>query len=509
MDRYPNIVILLNLPQQYIPKAEFVLRTFSSVLRLNPMFVYGKHFEGAHIYYGLPTEREYPLRIHFTESDRNGLIPPADFYEQRELYPLDGVDFCQFRGEYIPFLFSRFGAIFAFNPQSVLIRKDIVASGFYFLTCWHEFILSHHGQTRGRVDFRQSLQYRWDFTDVPVVDVYCQLLLFVMERYLPQFIREIRWGARDLGFRHPSVKPASGIRQAVPAGRFAISLSHDIDYWDFWSAGQKKEVFKYNLRTFFRRPHIAAYKILGHTLHKNLIHDPCRQMSWILSRENRLGVDSTWFIFGKDDYADPRQNYISDPQASGLLGQVLQGKELGLHGSPESAYDPGALQRELDILRSLGYVVRGYRSHYLNFDYQKSFQLLEDAGLAYDSTLGYWEHIGFRAGISFPFFPFNIEQNRPFRVLEIPLIVMDTTLYSQRAMNLRPGAALRQLSRLINRAQNYGSQLSLLWHNVSFDPIDYPLWSYVYWSALRLALQRGAWITSLQDIYLEWTSKRN
>ena len=41
MDRFPNILILLNLPRDFIPKAEFVLRTFCNILRLHPQFAYG------------------------------------------------------------------------------------------------------------------------------------------------------------------------------------------------------------------------------------------------------------------------------------------------------------------------------------------------------------------------------------------------------------------------------------------------------------------------------------
>lgn len=476
MDKYPNIVILLSLPQVYIPKAEFVLRTFCYVLRLHPTFVYGKHYEGAHIYYGPSTLREYPIKIHFD-------ITTAEFFEKRELYPLDEVNFSQYKKEYIPFLFSRPGAIFSFNPENASFRKDIVASAFYFLTCWHEYIITYHGNRRGRIDFRQSLQYRWDFTEVPIVDVYCQMLLYAMEIAIPQFIREIVWNSDK---------------------RFAISLSHDIDYWDYWAAGQKISSLKYNLQTFLKRPINASYKIFGHTVHKNLIHNPQRQTKWILRKENKLGVKSTWFLFGKDDFEDSRQNYIADSKIRRILLDLLQGQEVGLHGSPDSAYDPIALNKELDNLRSAGFNVTGYRSHYLNFDYQKSFQILEAAGIKYDSTLGYWENVGFRAGISLPFYPFNIEENRPFRVLEIPLIAMDTTLFSKKAMDFTPSEAYRKMSRMITTVANYQSHLSLLWHNTSFDPIDYPLWGSIYWKLVRNAQNKGAWVTSLYDIYSEW-----
>jgi hypothetical protein len=475
MERYPNIIILLNLPQHYIPKAEFVLRTFCYILRLNPKFVYGSGHEGVHLYYGPYSAIDCPIKIHYDGYS-------SEFFERRELYPLEKVNFCLYHKEYIPFLFSLNGAIFSFKPESVMIRKDIVASAFYFLTCWHEYILGQRGERRGRVDFRQSLQYRWDFTDVPVVDVYCQMLLFAMGIQLPQFIREINWNQTK---------------------RFSISISHDIDYWDYWAAGQKMETFKYNLRTFHKRPLNAAYKMIGHALHKNLIHNPQHLIRNILRHEHKRGVRSTWFIFGKDDYEDARQNYIADASSREQLQSLLADQDVGLHGSPESAFDAQILKKEMDCLVSLGFRISGYRSHYLHFDYQKSFAILEDSGILYDSTLGYWENIGFRAGISFPFYPFNIAQNRPFRVLEIPLIVMDTTLLSGKAMNLSPRSAGLALRRLINIAARYQSHLSLLWHNTTFDPIDYPLWGKVYWKTLRYAEKKNGWITSLQDIYEE------
>ena len=476
MDRFPNILILLDLPSAFIPKAEFVLRTFCRILRLHPQFTYGDRIEGVHLYYGPPTHHEYPLKIYFDPAT-------PSFFDSLELYPLDKVDFYRYQGEYIPFLFSQPGPIFAFGQNTISFHKEFVASAFYFLTRRHEYILGRHGEPRGRVDFRQSLQYRWDFTQIPVVDVYCQMLLYTIETVLPQFIREVNWNEDR---------------------RFALSLSHDIDYWNYWSGTQKTDTFKYNLRTWFRRPLTATYKILGHSFHKNLIHNPRRQIAWMVRKERALGVKSTWFLLAKNDFKDKRQNYISNPKVLGRLKKLLEGEEIGLHGSPESAFDESVLRTELDRLKQAGFKIKGYRSHYLHFDYQKSFNILERAGIKYDSTLGYWENIGFRAGISFPFYPFNIEENRPFRVLEIPLIVMDTTLHSQKAMNMNPFWAKVTLGRMLDMAQKYQSHLSLLWHNNTFDPIDFPFWGSVYWNVLRRAVRKEAWITSLNEIAKEW-----
>lgn len=478
MERYPNINILLNLPERYIPKAEFVLRTYCYILRLNPKFIYGSHFEAAHIYYGPPPARDYPIRIHFDPST-------AEFFEKRELYPLDRVNFCAFNGNHLPFLFSLGGAVFSLTQDSCILRKDIVAGGFYFLTCWHEYIISNLGLPRGRVDYKESLQYRWDFTETPVVDIYCQVLQYGINRVLPEFLRDIAWQEDK---------------------KFAVSLSHDIDFWRYWDAKTINDTHKYNLNTFLRRPLNASYKLLGHYLHKRFIYNHYKRLQGILQKELELNVRSTWFLLASNSFEDERQNYIGDMAIREEMIDLLGQEDVGLHGSPESAYDFDTLNAELTRMRELGFNPTGFRTHYLHFDYQRSFANLEAAGIKYDSTLGYWENIGFRAGISVPFYPFNIAENRPFRVLEIPLIVMDTTLYSHKAMNMSPRGGGLALNRLIDVAAKYQSHLSLLWHNTSFDPVDYPGWGRLYWKTIRRALRSGGWVSSLKDIYEEWVN---
>ncbi|MBM4403633.1 MAG: hypothetical protein FJ042_04520 [Candidatus Cloacimonetes bacterium] len=476
MEKYPNINILLNVAQCYIPKAEFVLRTYCYILRLNPRFTYGGHFEGTHLYYGRKTDKTYPIKIHYEDST-------AEFFEQRELYPLDKVNFCLIDQEYIPFLFSQQGSLFALGDDHCLFRKDVIASGFYFLTCWHEFIISERGLPQGRVDFRQSLQYRWDFTEIPVVDVYCHLIRGMMEQFLPELSREIHWNE------------ASG---------FAVSLSHDIDYWDYWTPGHRKEMMSYNLKTLRKRPLRALYKVLAHTIHKSIFYNPWKHNRQIVRKELDRNINSTWFLLASEQFEDERQNYLTDVVYREQIIDAIGQQEIGLHGSPQSAFDLDTLNQELETLVQAGFNPTGFRTHYLHFDYQKSFSILEQAGIQYDSTLGYWENIGFRAGVSFPFFPFNLAENRPFHVLEIPLIVMDTTLHSPKAMGLNLRRARRRLIKMIDLADKYQSHITILWHNNIFDPVDFPGWGSLYWKTVDHALAKGGWVTDLRSIYEEW-----
>ena len=51
----------------------------------------------------------------------------------------------------------------------------------------------------------------------------------------------------------------------------------------------------------------------------------------------------------------------------------------------------------------------------------------ERCGLAYDSTLGYNERPGFRAGTCIPIRPWLFGSNRECNLVEIPLVAMDVT----------------------------------------------------------------------------------
>ena len=80
----------------------------------------------------------------------------------------------------------------------------------------------------------------------------------------------------------------------------------------------------------------------------------------------------------------------------------------------------------------------GSRQHFLSFDYDTLFAAQEEAGIRYDMSMGYPDRLGPRAGFSHPYFPYNLREDRPYRVLQFSLFLMDVTLRSY--MGLRPGA---------------------------------------------------------------------
>ena len=81
----------------------------------------------------------------------------------------------------------------------------------------------------------------------------------------------------------------------------------------------------------------------------------------------------------------------------------------------------------------------GVRMHWLYFS-SESTRLLEAAGFDYDSTCGYNDAIGFKAGTSQAFRPLGHSS-----LMELPLSIMDSAMFYPGRMELTREAALQRL----------------------------------------------------------------
>jgi hypothetical protein len=139
------------------------------------------------------------------------------------------------------------------------------------------------------------------------------------------------------------------------------------------------------------------------------------------------------------------------------------GVDIGIHPSYYTFENRCRLAEEVRILREhLGQECVGGRQHYLRWS-PRAWLDWESCGLAYDSSVGFAERPGFRAGTAVPYQPWLLEENRQARLLEIPLILMDRTL--SHYMRLSDSEAISVAADLISRVKCVGGVFTLLWHN--------------------------------------------
>jgi len=137
--------------------------------------------------------------------------------------------------------------------------------------------------------------------------------------------------------------------------------------------------------------------------------------------------------------------------------------------------------------------------HWLYFDSQAP-STLEKAGFSYDSTVGYNEAIGYRAGTAQVFKHPNVD-----RLLELPLHIMDTALFYPSYMNLSDDEARAAMLPLIENVTRFGGVLTINWHDRSLGPER--LWADVYVTLLRDLRARAPWFaTALQTV--SWFRRR-
>jgi hypothetical protein len=133
-----------------------------------------------------------------------------------------------------------------------------------------------------------------------------------------------------------------------------------------------------------------------------------------------------------------------------------RGYEVAVHGI-DAWHDAkrGRLEREA-VARVAGTEVAGMRVHWLCFD-ADSPRMLEDAGYSYDSTFGYNDTIGFRAGTTQVFRPLGAR-----RIVEIPLHIQDIALFSPFYMNLNDEQAGQKCREIVSHVRTHGGVLSIL-----------------------------------------------
>jgi len=140
----------------------------------------------------------------------------------------------------------------------------------------------------------------------------------------------------------------------------------------------------------------------------------------------------------------------------------------------------------------------GVRMHWLYFS-SDTPQRLEQAGFLYDSSIGYNDAVGYRAGTTQVFRPLGVE-----KLLELPLHIMDTALFYPQRMGLTEEEAFTLIRKNIADADENGGVLTINWHQRSIGPERF--WDDFYILLLKeLKALNGYFCTALQAV--KWFSK--
>jgi hypothetical protein len=303
--------------------------------------------------------------------------------------------------------------------------------------------------------------------------------------------------------------------------KFFACLTHDVDF-----AGIRNHKFDHTMAGFlYRAVIVSAIRFFkGQFPLKLLVRNWMAAISlpfvhmgfikdfWYLFRKYtqiEIGSGSTFFLVPFKD----TPGRTTDGLAPGIrsvkyevadlkseIEHLLEhGCEVGVHGI-DSWIDTEKGKEEIKKIKGLtGRCDLGVRMHWLYFG-PESPAAIEEAGYAYDSTCGYNETIGYRAGTLQVFRP-----PKARHLLELPMHIMDTALYYPDRMNLALSEGLKLIREFAKKAAASGGVLTFNWHHRSIGPER--LWGDVYREALSELRAQGARLSTAGSV-VDWFRKR-
>jgi hypothetical protein len=182
-----------------------------------------------------------------------------------------------------------------------------------------------------------------------------------------------------------------------------------------------------------------------------------------------LGCGMYWKATAPGDFDSGYD--VRDPRVDEVIENLSAARvELGVHPGYHTYLNRECLGEEIGRLRkALGSASLGGRQHFLRWSPQ-TWKDWEACGLAYDSSVGFSECVGFRAGTCYPYRPWLLDENRQAELLEVPLVAMDCALTGP--MGLRGERCLEPLQKCLTACQSVGGVFTLLWHTDSIlEPV--------------------------------------
>ncbi len=347
----------------------------------------------------------------------------------------------------VPLLFT--------DDKETDLSFDIFSAVFYMISRYEEYLPfepDHHG----RFDAGSSLAMKYDFLELPVVDLW---VLNLRERLIGMY---------------PELD--------LSAGTFKFQPTSDIDLpFAILHRGILRKMGA-NIRSSLKR---NGESKMRRAVLSGGIKDPYDTFDEMGRIHAERGLKPILFFltsgYGKYDKSISPQNETFRE----LVGQTMKFGSPAIHPSYRSAGKPAVLQKEIQMLSSIiGGDILASRQHYLKFKLPESYRQYMEAGIRKEYSMGYASHSGFRAGTSKPFHFYDLEQEMETPLKVTPFQVMDRTLKDY--MKLSPISAVEKIRKLVDAVRSVNGTFVSIWHNDAFSDIgEWEGWKVVYLEMLN------------------------
>ena len=306
---------------------------------------------------------------------------------------------------------------------------DIFAAAFYLLSRYEEY-LPHEKDSYGRYAHKNSLAYKEDFLQEPVVN-----------KWIAAFGRALQQKFPSLNIKTPA---------------FKFTPTYDIDIaWSYKHKGVLR-----NIGGFFKNPSINRLSVLA-----GLKKDPYDCYEFLHELHTARRLDPIYFFLVAVKRGEYDKNISPYDHAMWqLMKQHAKRYRTGLHPSWKSNEKHSLLAKEKKILETAGKtaIIRS-RQHYIKWSLPDTYNRLLENDIANEYSMGYGSINGFRASVASSFFWYNLPAEKTTALRIYPFCFMDANSFYEQHQNA--GDSFNELMGYYHKCREVNGELITIFHN--------------------------------------------
>lgn len=326
---------------------------------------------------------------------------------------------------------------FFFNGDKSAMPFDIFASSFYLLSRFEEY-LPHVKDEYGRFLATESLGYKHGFLHQPVVDIWACKFKEALQIHFSDFTFPVK---------KYKIKPIIDVPSAYNYKLKGILRT---------LGGFITDLFTLKLKQIY----IRFMVVFG------LKHDPYDTFKYIINKQKQTQSKFVFFfLIGAFSTYDKGIN-VNKKKFISLIKHVDDYCKVGLKTSYFSIDDKLILKKEkVQMENIINTSLSASRQSFSKLNLPESYRNLIELEVKEDYTMGYVNHIGFRAGSCTPFLFYDLdyEIQTPLKVCSYHL--MDYTLLKTKSLLDKK----QVLNNLINEIKQVNGEFVPVFHNYTFS----------------------------------------
>ena len=333
-------------------------------------------------------------------------------------------------------------SFFDFNDNKAFFKTegdfpfDIFAASFYLITRYEEY-LPHKLDMYGRYAHENSLAFKQGFLNLPLINIWLQLLL------------------KELLKKFPSLH--------LTPQTFCLLPTYDIDIaWSYLHKGAMRNIGGL-LKTIIANEWTATNERINVLFGKH--KDPFDSYEWLHNLHKEYNLKPVYFFLLANKNKDYDKNILPSEVALQKLIQQHAGEyHVGIHPSWQSGDKHDLLKQEIKNLEKItGKVINKSRQHYIRMTLPDTYRKLIAEGISEDYSMGYGSINGFRASYCLPFKWYDLQKEETTSLTVFPFCFMDANSFYEQHETC--DQALNEMEHYFEITKKVNGLLITIWHN--------------------------------------------